>query len=253
MSAMLRLVSRNLTVSLSPVFILWQVIFPLLYVFIAGFAYSTIIPALVAGGVTFDYHTFLATGMIGYNVMNSALVSGVLIWNDRRYGMFDQIMSGPFTRRQYILANSLTIAITGTASAGVILLAGFPIFLDSVEFSPLTIPLIVFAAVAGSVLFGSLASIVSLLVRSTDGFTVLLETVFLMFAYVSTAYYPADGMPEPFQTIFYVNPLTHIVDIVRAGLFNTVTWTILLEMVALAAVASILFALAAKMMSRARS
>ena len=106
--------------------------------------------------------------------------------------MFDQIMSGPFTRRQYVLANSRTIAITGTASAWVILLAGFPILLDSVEFSPLTIPLIAFAAVAGSVLFGSLAPIVSLLVHSTDGFTVLLETIFLMFAYVSTAYYPAD-------------------------------------------------------------
>ena len=248
-----RLVSRNLTVSLSPVFLLWQIIFPLLFVFIAGFAFSTIIPALSVGGVTFDYHVFLATGMIGYNIMNSALVSGVLIWNDRRYGMFDQIISGPFTRRQYILANSLTIAITGTASAAIILLAGFPIFLDVVEFTPLTIPLILFAALVGSVLFGSLASIVSMMVRSTDGFTVLLETIFLMFAYVSTAYYPADGMPEPFRTIFYINPLTHIVDIVRAGLFNTVTWIIVIEMVALTIVAISLFLLAAKMMARVRS
>ena len=63
-----RLVSRNLTVSLSPVFLLWQIIFPLLFVFIAGFAFSTIIPALSVGGVTFDYHVFLATGMIGYNM-----------------------------------------------------------------------------------------------------------------------------------------------------------------------------------------
>ena len=249
----LRLVSRNLTVSLSPVFLLWQIIFPLLYIFIAGFAYSTIIPALVSGGVTFDYHTFLATGMIGYNIMNSALVSGVLIWNDRRYGMFSQIIVGPFTRKQYVLANSLTIAITGTASAAVILLAGFPIFADSAEFSSLTIPLILFAAVAGSVLFGSLASIVSIVVRSTDGFNVLLETVFLTFAYISTAYYPADGLPEPFKTVFYVNPLTHVVDIVRAGLFNSFTWTTLMEMIALGTVAAVLFVLAAKMMSRVSS
>ena len=253
MRTLFRLVSRNLTVSLSPVFLLWQIIFPLLYIFIAGFAYSTIIPELIADGIEYDYHVFLATGMIGYNVMNSALVSGVLIWNDRRYGMFGQIMSGPFTRRQYVLANSLTIAITGTASAAVILLAGFPIFLDSVEFTPLTIPLILFAAVVGSVLFGSLASIVSMVVRSTDGFTVLLETVFLTFAYISTAYYPADGMPEPFRTIFYVNPLTHVVDIVRAGLFNAFTWTTMIEIVALTVVAVGLLLLAAKMMARTNS
>jgi ABC-2 type transport system permease protein len=55
--------------------------------------------------------------MIGFNIMNSTLVSGIIIWNDRKYGMFEQIMSGPFTRANYILSNICTIGIIGLVSA----------------------------------------------------------------------------------------------------------------------------------------
>ena len=57
-------------------------------------------------------------------------------------------------------------------------------------------------------------------------------------------------MPEPFRTTFYVNPPTHIVDIVRAGLFDAFTWTVIMEMIALAVVAATLFMLATKMMAK---
>ena len=253
MNQVMNLVNRNMTVALSPVFLLWQAIYPLLYIFIAGFSYSTIVPGVTSDGVDFDYHVYLATGMIGYNVMNSALVSGLMIWNDRKHGMFSQILMGPFTRRQYVLANTITIGIIGTASAALIVLVGFPIFHDSVVFSPLTIPLIAFSVIVGSVLFGSLASIVSILVRSTEGFNVMLETVFLLFAYISTAYYPAEGIPEPYRIAFQINPLTHLVDTIRAGLFGALTETVILEMAALAAVAGALFVAAAWLLARVDS
>ena len=70
-------------------------------------------------------------------------------------------------------------------------------YFEQVEFSFITIPLIVFAAITGSVLFGSIASIISTRIRSSEGFNVIINTVFLFFAFVSTAFYPAAGAPEP--------------------------------------------------------
>jgi ABC-2 type transport system permease protein len=45
----------------------------------------------------------------------------------------------------------------------------------------------------------------------------------LFFAFASSAFYPAAGVPEPLRTAFYINPLTYIVDISRAGIFSQVT------------------------------
>ena len=250
MHPIIRLVNRNITISINPGVLIWQVIFPLIYIFVAGFAYTALIPSVSFENKDLTYPAFLASGMIGFNIMNSTLVSGIIIWNDRRHGMFEQIMSGPFTRAHYILSNIATIAIIGLVSAGLITAVGYPVFFESVEFSPVTIPLIIFSSIAGAILFGSIASIISTRLRSSEGFNVIINTVFLFFAFVSTAFYPAQGAPQPLATIFYLNPLTYLVDIIRAGIFGTITEFIILEMIVLAVLAAILFIIATKLLTK---
>lgn len=250
MHPIIRLVNRNLTISLNPGFLLWQVIFPLIYIFVAGFAYTSLIDKVTFETKEITYPVFLATGMIGFNIMNSTLVSGIIIWNDKRYGMFEQIMSGPFTRANYILSNIFTIGIIGLVSAFLIALVGFPVFFQSIEFSFITIPLIIFAAITGSVLFGSIASIISTRIKSSEGFNVTINTVFLFFAFVSTAFYPAAGAPEPLASAFYINPLTYIVDVIRAGFFGTFNDFILIEMIVLVLLALGSFSIATKLLTR---
>ena len=109
MNQIIRLVYRNLTISINPGFIIWQILFPLIYIFVAGYAYTALIDNVSFGAKDLSYPAFLASGMIGFNIMNSTLISGIIIWNDRRHGMFEQIMSGPFTRSDYILSNIVTI------------------------------------------------------------------------------------------------------------------------------------------------
>ena len=43
MNPIIRLVYRNLTISINPGFIIWQILFPLIYIFVAGFAYTSLI------------------------------------------------------------------------------------------------------------------------------------------------------------------------------------------------------------------
>ncbi len=250
MHPIVRLVNRNLTISINPGFLIWQVIFPLIYIFVAGFAYTSLIEKVPYETKNLTYPAFLATGMIGFNIMNSTLISGIIIWNDRRFGMFEQILSGPFTRANYILSNIFTIGIIGLVSASLITLVGYPIFFQSVEFSLITIPLIVFASITGSVLFGSIASIISTRLRSSEGFNVIINTVFLFFAFVSTAFYPAAGAPEPLATAFYINPLTYVVDVIRAGIFGTINNFVIIEMLVLLFLAVGIFSIATKLLTK---
>lgn len=250
MHPVIRLVNRNLTISINPGFLIWQVIFPLIYIFVAGYAYTSLIQEVPFGNKSIGYPAFLASGMIGFNIMNSTLISGIIIWNDRRHGMFEQIMSGPFTRTNYILSNICTIGIVGLVSASLIALVGYPVFFDSIQFSLITIPMIIFAAIVGSILFGSIASIISTRLRSSEGFNVIINTVFLFLAFVSTAFYPASGTPEPLRTAFYLNPLTYLVDIIRAGIFGNITEFVIIEMIVLIIIAIVLFIIATKSITK---
>jgi ABC-2 type transport system permease protein len=250
MHPIIRLVNRNLTIAINPGFLIWQVIFPLIYIFVAGFAYTSLIDVVPFENKELNYPTFLATGMIGFNIMNSTLISGIIIWNDRRHGMFEQILSGPFTRTNYILSNVVTIGIVGLVSASLIALVALPVFFDSVEFNLLTIPIIVFASIVGSLLFGSIASIISTRIKSSEGFNVIINTVFLFFAFVSTAFYPASGAPEPLATAFYINPLTYLVDVIRAGIFGTISEFVIMEMIILIILSSTLFVVAIKLLTK---
>jgi len=250
MHPVIRLVNRNLTISLNKGFLIWQVIFPLIYIFVAGFAYSALIDFVPLGNKMLDYPAYVASGMIGFNIMNSTLVSGIIIWNDRRHGMFEQILVGPFTRTHYILSNVYTIGIIGLISAALITAVGYPLFFRSIEFSFLTIPLLVFASIVGSILFGSIASIISTRLKSSEGFNVVINTVFLFFAFVSTAFYPAEGTPEPLSIAFYFNPLTYLVGVVRAGIFGNFSVLLAIEMLVLAILALILFVIATKLLAK---
>lgn len=250
MHPVIRLTNRNLTISLNKGFLIWQVIFPLIYIFVAGFAYTALINSVPFGNKTLDYPAYISSGMIGFNIMNSTLVSGIIIWNDRRHGMFEQILAGPFTRSQYILSNIYTIGIVGLISAALIAAVGYPLFFKSVEFNVLTIPLLVFASITGSILFGSIASIISTRLRSSEGFNVVINTVFLFFAFVSTAFYPAEGAPPVLSTAFYFNPLTYLVDVVRAGIFGSFSNFVGIEMLILIVIAFSLFSIATKLLSK---
>ena len=250
MHPVIRLVNRNLTIALNPGFLTWQIIFPLIYIFIAGYAYTSLIDTVPFFGKNISYPAFLATGMIGFNIMNSTLISGIIIWTDKRNGMFAQILSGPFTKTHYILANVTTIGIVGMGSALLIGVIALPVFAESIVLDTFSIPILIFVTITGSITFGSIATMISTKLKTSEGFNIIINTVFLFFAFVSTAFYPAQGAPEPLATLFYLNPLTHVVDVIRAGLFNSITEFTIIQMIILAALAITCFTLALQLLRK---
>jgi ABC-2 type transport system permease protein len=250
MHQVLRLVSRNLTATIDKPFLIWQIMFPLVYIFVAGYAYTSIIESVDVGIVAVDYPAFIASGMIGFNVMNSSLIAGTIIWSDRRNGMFEQILVGPFTRAHYIASNILTITMIGLMSAGIIFLASVLTVFSNAPISLPTVPYMVLGIILGSIFFGSLAIIVSIRMRSTESFQLTINTAFLFFAFVSTTFYPSQGVPDALGKAFLVNPLTYVVDIIRFGLFASSGPLLLLEAVTLGAASAVIFFAATLMLAK---
>lgn len=245
---------RNLVASVDKVFLIWQVVFPIFYIFISGYSYSALIgnQGIRLGDIFVSYPSYLAAGMIGFNVMNSSTVAGSIIWNDKRNGMFQQLLVMPFTKLQYIISNLVTIMIMGLASALLILLVGLPTMLGSANPTFWSIPYTIFAIIIGSIFFGSFTVIISTRLKSSEGFNVISNGIFLFFAFASSTFYPAEGVTEPLRTAFYINPLTYIVDITRAGIYSQITDFVIVEVVVISILSSIAFFIAAISMLRVK-
>jgi ABC-2 type transport system permease protein len=240
------LLYRNLVASISKVFLIWQIVFPIVYIFVAGYSYSALLggQGVTIGSASVPYPAYLAAGMIGFNMMNSSTVAGSIIWNDKKNGMFKQILVMPFARMEYVLGNIMTIMLMGLASAGLILLAGFPALVDSAQPTILSSIYVLYALIVGAIFFGSVAIIISTRLKSSESFNVIVNSVFLFFSFVSSAFYPSRGVPAGLGVAFYANPLTYIVDITRAGIFDQVTSFTNFEAVVIAVIATCTFLLA---------
>ncbi len=252
MNAVAILLYRNLVASIDKVFLVWQVVFPIIYIFIAGYSYSALIggEGVKVGTANVAYPAYLAAGMIGFNMMNSSTIAGSIIWNDKRNGMFQQILVMPFARMEYIAGSIITIMLMGLASAGLILAAGTPTLIGSAEPTPAGSMYVLYALITGAIFFGSIAVIISTRLKSNEGFNVIVNSVFLFFSFVSTAFYPTQGVPGALSTAFYFNPLTYIVDITRAGIFNQIDFFTNIEVGVIAAITAAAFFLATLSMLR---
>jgi ABC-2 type transport system permease protein len=100
------------------------------------------------------------------------------------------------------------------------MIVGLPTIYEDAKITLWSIPYTVYALVMGSIFFGSFTIILSTNIKSSEGYNVINNSLFLFFAFLSTAFYPTQGLPEPLATSFYINPLTYIVDIARAGIFS---------------------------------
>ena len=246
------LLYRNLVASIDKVFLVWQVVFPIVYIFIAGYSYSALIggEGVKIGSTSVAYPAYLTAGMIGFNMMNSSTIAGSIIWNDKRNGMFQQILVMPFARMEYIAGSIITIMLMGLASAGLILVAGTPTLVGSAVATLAGSMYVLYALITGAIFFGSIAIIISTRLKSSEGFNVIVNSVFLFFSFVSTAFYPTQGVPGALSTAFYFNPLTYIVDITRAGIFNQVDFFTNIEVGVIAAITTATFFLATLSMLR---
>ena len=246
----LLLVYRNLFAAIDKMFLMWQIAFPVVYIFVAGYAYSAMIgnQGLNLGALSISYVSFLTAGMIGFNVMNGSTVAGAIMWNDKRNGMFQQLLVMPFSRVQYIIGNLITIILIGLASAAAIMIIGLPTMLQDVNITLWSIPYTIYALVVGSIFFGSFTIILSTKIKSSEGYNVISNGLFLFFAFVSTAFYPAQGLPGPLSIAFYINPLTYIVDISRAGIFSQIDAFTNIQVLVISILAAAVFMIATRSM-----
>jgi ABC-2 type transport system permease protein len=244
-NAYVRLVYRNIRANLDRTSLFFELVFPLFFIFVEGYGYTGIIkPFDLGNGTLIPYNVYLAAGAVCLTVINGGTNAGTQLWYDRKNGMFEQILMGPFNRAQYILGIVLATLIIGIAGSLLVFGLAFPVLGYTIAWSLRGALLVAFSLVIGTVFFGGLAIALSVVLRSSETFQIVSSFIFFVFLFTSSVFFPADLAPEPIRTISLLNPLTYTADIFRAGLFGLSSPLLTLELPVLAAEAIVIFAVA---------
>ncbi|MDG6998620.1 MAG: ABC transporter permease [Nitrososphaerota archaeon] len=241
----IKLTARNFRASLDREFLVIQLVLPLFFIFVAGFGYTLIVPGVE--GVS--YETFLATGAVAMTVMSSSMLSGTMIWFDRNFGMFEQLLMGPFTRMEYVVSVALSVILTGLASALVVFAISLTVS-SGVILTPVSVIQLFFALILGSLFFGGFGIFISLRVKSSEALAATMNLMFFVFTFLSSVFYPSYNKYILLRVIFQINPLTYVADLVRHSLVGLSGFDLTLETVVLVLESFFAVALASRAIRR---
>jgi ABC-2 type transport system permease protein len=191
---------------------------PAMYLIFMGSMFVSIVPQFVVGGYTFTYQSFLAGGILAFETVMAGTVGGSMLWGDRRFGMFAQILSGPFSRTEYLFGMIIATVSASLAGAFALIVLGF-VLGGVFSFSFLGLGLIVLSLLVGGIFFCSLMLFVAAKVDSNQAYSSIQVLIIFVISFISNAYYPiTSATPIPLRIISYINPLTYVTDGIRSGL-----------------------------------
>ena len=252
MNIYVRLVYRNLRANLDKASLFFELVFPLFFIFVQG-------PAIGGTGLQLDLGGKIggdaenhATGAGTLTAINAGTHAGTQLWFDRKNGMFEQLLMGPFTRAQYILSIILATLIIGVVGSLLVFAFAFPVVGTGIAFTLRGQLLIAAALFLGTVFFGSFAITLSVALRSSETFQVVSTFAFFIFLFTSSVFFPTGSAPLAIQIVSLGNPLTYTTDIFRAGIFDAVTPLVSLELLVLGLEAVVMFVLAVVAFRRIR-
>ena len=253
MNIYLRMVYRNLRANLDKASLFFELVFPIFFIFVQGVALGNIVqPFDIGGGKIVTYSLFLAAGAVTLTVINAGTNAGTQLWYDRKNGMFEQILMGPFTRAQYLLSIILATLIIGIASSLLVFLIALPVLGGGLTMTFQGVAITGLALILGTLFFGGFALTLSVILKSSESFQIISNFAFFVFLFTSSVFFPTDKAPTAIQTISLLNPLTYTTDMFRAGLFDSMTPFISLEITILGIEAVSIFVIAVLAFRRIR-
>jgi ABC transporter DrrB family efflux protein len=212
-------------------FTIQPLMFVLLFVYVFGGAIQT--PGYD------DYADFLMPGIIVQSMAFGGFVTAIGLSDDLSKGLVDRFRSLPMARSAVLAGRTLADVATNTVSLVVMVVVGL-----LVGFSFTSSPLEVAAGFGLLLLFGYAFSwifaFIALVSGSAEGANALGFMVIFPLTFASSAFVPPESMPAAIEAFANANPISTIVDAVRAlfvgGPAGNDVWIALLWCIGLIAV-----------------
>ncbi|MEP7204816.1 MAG: ABC transporter permease [Candidatus Saccharibacteria bacterium] len=190
------------------------IMFLVLFATVFGGAISKVLPPGVS------YLNFLMAGIIVQTVAFGSTTTALAVCNDLQKGIIDRFRSLPMGNLAVLNGHVVSDLFRNTISTVVMLITGLLIGFRSGA-SPLD-----WLAITGILLlftfaFSWLAAIVGVLAKSIEAVQWLTFVIIFPLTFASTAFVPAEGMSDVLKGFALNQPITQVVEAVRALILGT--------------------------------
>jgi lipooligosaccharide transport system permease protein len=191
---------------------------PTIYLVAFGFGFGSLV-AKVGG---YDYVQFVGTGTVATAVLFSSAFPGMFstFVKYQFQRTYDAILAAPVDTEELVTAEALWIAARAGVYGCTPMLVAIAFGLDPSWGMPV-VPLIGFAAGFGWASFGIF---VAARAKSIENFNYVISAVLTPLFLLAGTFFPLDRLPEWAQALAQINPLYHLVQLVRHAVFGTVSW-----------------------------
>jgi ABC-2 type transport system permease protein len=185
---------------------------PALWLLVFGVVFSKI-RAIPTGGIS--YLQFMTPGVLAQSVMFVAIFYGISVVWERDLGLLNKLLSTPTPRSAIVLGKALSAGVRGIFQAVAVLALALIMRID-LSLSPLDLLGEFIVIILFGMCFASLSMCLAPIFRTRERMMGIGQAITMPLFFASNAIYPISMMPGWLKAIATVNPLSYVVDAMRA-------------------------------------
>lgn len=161
------------------------------------------------------YVDFMAPGILAQSVLFVAIFSSIAVIWERDMGIIHKFLASPTPRAALVLGKALSSGVRSIPQTALIyvlaVILGVPM-----NWNPLALLGVLVTILLGAVCFSTFSLIIACLVQTRERFMGMGQVLTMPLFFASNAIYPIAIMPPWLQVVATINPLSYMVDALRA-------------------------------------
>jgi ABC-2 type transport system permease protein len=199
----------------SQVFI--RAIQPILWLLVFGQVMSQL--HVISTG-NYGYLEFLTPGVLAQSVIFVAIFYGFNMVMDRDMGLLHKLLSTPMPRYSIVLGKTLSAGVRSVIQALVVFILAVIIRVHLI-LTPVSVIGVLIIIILTGMCFSGLSIFLASFFKTRERIMGIGQAIMMPLFFASSAIYPIDVMPTWLKVIARINPLSYIVDAMRALLVTT--------------------------------
>jgi ABC-2 type transport system permease protein len=226
-----------------PTELITRAVQPILWLGIFGEALSKV-RAIPTEGYT--YLQFITPGILTQSVTFVAIFYGIAIIWERDMGLLQKLLVSPTPRLALVWGKMISAGLRGLSQGVIVCLFSLLLRIE-LHWTLVSILGVILITMLGAGFFTGLSMIVASIVKTRERFMGIGQVITLPLFFASNAIYPISIMPGWLQVVAKLNPLSYMVDGLRALLVTGVTANLPLDITVLLVATLVISVLSAYM------